>query len=341
MNQTTALIASAAVVISSATTELMRRYALRRNLLDVPNARSSHAVPTPRGGGVGIVVAFFVTALVLAMTGQIGARLLAALLLGGGMTALIGFLDDRRPQPARIRFLVHACAAVCAVMLIGSMPDRVLLHWGLQVAWIGYVLTVIAVVWVTNLFNFMDGIDGIAAAEAVFVAGAGAAFNACYGGDSGLTAAFLCLAGASLGFLFRNWPPAKIFMGDVGSGFVGFMLAALGLAASQPGTFPIEVWIILGGAFFVDATLTLIMRIARGERWYEAHRSHAYQRLARRWNAHLPVTLLLTIINLFWLLPWAICAASYPARASLSLAAALLPLAAAVVACNATRDSPT
>jgi Fuc2NAc and GlcNAc transferase len=145
----------------------------------------------------------------------------------------------------------------------------------------------------------------------------------------------LCLAGASLGFLRWNWPPARIFMGDVGSGFLGFALAVLGLAASRSGAVPIEVWAILGGVFMVDATVTLIRRAGRGDRWFEAHRLHAYQHLARRWHSHLAVTLVVIAIDVIWLLPWALAAANFPAHAPLFLAAALIPLALVFLACGA------
>jgi Fuc2NAc and GlcNAc transferase len=193
----------------------------------------------------------------------------------------------------------------------------------------------LTLVWTTNLFNFMDGLDGIAGSEAVFVSGAGAWLNWREGGALGLTAAMACLAATCLGFLRWNWPPARIFMGDVGSGFLGFSLAVLGLAASQQGMLPIEIWAILGAVFLVDATVTLVRRLARGDRWFEAHRTHAYQNLARRWKAHLPVTILVIMVDVFWLLPLAILAANFPPHALSLLAVALAPLIALVIACGA------
>jgi Fuc2NAc and GlcNAc transferase len=217
------------------------------------------------------------------------------------------------------------------------VPESALANWGLHGAWIGGFIALLTLVWVANLFNFMDGIDGIAGSEAVFVSGAGALLNWSRGGSVGLTAAMLCLAAASLGFLRWNWPPARIFMGDVGSGFLGFTLIVLGLAANQHGTIPFEVWGILGGFFFVDATVTLLTRMARGDRWFSAHRTHAYQWLARRWRAHLPVTLLVSAINILWLLPWAWLATSRPAYAKDFLAVALAPVVVLVVLLGAGR----
>jgi Fuc2NAc and GlcNAc transferase len=320
------LVVITAFVIAVVATGLMRRYALQRNLMDIPNLRSSHALPTPRGGGVAIVVAFFIAALLLALLGLMDPLLLGALLIGGSAMALVGYLDDRRHLRASVRFGVHFAAALCAVILLGGIPERALAHWGLHGAWIGGVVAVLALIWIVNLFNFMDGLDGIAGSEAVFVSGAGAWLCWHQGDAPGLTATMLCLAAASLGFLRWNWPPARIFMGDVGSGFLGFSLAVLGLAASQKGAFPIEAWPILGGVFLVDATVTLIRRITRGDRWFNAHRTHAYQHLARRWKGHLPVTMLVMAINVFWLLPLAIFATRYPAQALWLVAIALAPL---------------
>jgi Fuc2NAc and GlcNAc transferase len=264
--------------------------------------------------------------------------LLGTLLIGGGAMALVGYLDDQRHLRASVRFGVHLAAALWAVILLGGIPERALANWGLHGVWIGGLIAVLTLVWTTNLFNFMDGLDGIAGSEAVFVSGAGAWLSWYEGGAPGLTVIMACLAAASLGFLCWNWPPARIFMGDVGSGFLGFSLAVLGLAASQKGIFPIEVWAILGGVFLVDATVTLIRRVIRGDRWFNAHRTHAYQHLARRWKAHLPVTILVMLINAFWLLPIAILAARFPYYALWLLATALAPLVALVIVCGAGTD---
>ena len=284
---------------------------------------------------MGAVLAFLGALLVLAFLTEIEAGLVFGLVAGGLATALIGFFDDRRSQPAVVRFGVHLAASVCVFLSIGGISERALGSWGLHGAWIAGLVTVMMLAWATNLFNFMDGIDGIAASESVFMCAAGAWINWHQAGDVGLTAAFLFLAAASLGFLYWNWPPARIFMGDVGSGFLGFSIAALGLAASRSAAVPIEVWAILGGVFVVDATTTLLRRIARGDRWIEAHRMHAYQHLARRWRAHLPVTVWVIVIDVVWLLPWATFAAKDPALAPWSLAGALVPLVFIALACGA------
>ena len=318
-------------------TGFARRYALRNAILDIPNVRSSHATPTPRGGGLAIVLVFMGALIVLVSSGQLPLGIGFALAAGGGVIAVTGYLDDHQALPASIRICVHLIAATLAVVLVGGISQTTLQHLGLHGFWLGSLLGLVALSWFTNLFNFMDGIDGIAGSEAIFVAGAGALFNWRFGGDSGLTLAMLALAAATLGFLVWNWPPARIFMGDVGSGFLGFTLAALGLAASRHGAVPLEVWAILSGVFFVDATVTLLRRMVRGDRWFEAHRLHAYQILARRWQAHLPVTVLVIAIDVLWLFPWAWVAAVRPAQAMLCVAGSWIPLVIAALLVGAGR----
>jgi Fuc2NAc and GlcNAc transferase len=318
-------------------TGLARRHALRHAILDIPNVRSSHVAPTPRGGGLAIVGAFSAALVMLVFAAGLPIKIAFTLIAGGGAVALTGYLDDRKTLPASVRICVHAIAASLAIIVVGGVTQPTLQHMGLHGVWAGGLLGLVAVTWFTNLFNFMDGIDGIAGSEAVFVAGAGALLNWRFGGDGGLTASMLALAAATLGFLIWNWPPARIFMGDVGSGFLGFALAVLSLAASRHSAVPLEAWVILGGVFLVDATFTLISRAARGQRWFEAHRAHAYQILASRWRAHLPVTVLVIAVNVLWLFPWAWVAAIYPARAMVCVLAALTPLAVFVLLAGAGR----
>ena len=324
---TEAVIAVAlAFLIALFGTARMRAFALKAGLIDRPSSRSSHSTPTPRGGGLAIVAAFLAALLGLYARGYIDARIAAALIGGGCGIAVVGFVDDRRSVPARVRFLVHLGSAALAVGLIGGVPMTPLGHFGEGEIWLSRLIAVVAIAWAINLFNFMDGIDGIAGAQAVFMSSAGAGLNFYLGGDSSETVAMLCVGSASLGFLVWNWPPAKIFMGDVGSGFLGFSLAGLGLAASRRNHAAVAVWLILGGVFLADASVTLARRMARGDRWFEAHRMHAYQHLARRWHGHLPVTLVVNAVNVGWLLPWAICAAAYPTHGAAIVTAALLPL---------------
>ena len=226
-------LAIATCVFAVIATELVRRHALHNALLDIPNMRSSHAAPTPRGGGLAIVAAFLGAVAWLISAKLLRIDVAIVLVFGGGAVALGGYLDDRKSLPASTRLCIQIVAAIFAVAVLGGIAEQTLARFGLHGIWAGRLLAFVALIWLTNLFNFMDGIDGIAGSEAIFVAGAGAVINCAHGGDSGLTAAMMVLGAATLGFLVWNWPPARIFMGDVGSGFLGFNLGVLALAASR------------------------------------------------------------------------------------------------------------
>lgn len=283
-------------------TALIRQYALQRKVLDIPNQRSSHSVPTPRGGGLAIVITFYVVVVGLFFTAQLEIQRLV-ILLAGLLVAGIGFWDDHIHVPARWRFLVHFLASLIVLYFLQGFPPIFVGQWRFEPDILGYIIGAFFLVWWLNLFNFMDGTDGIAASEAVFVAAALAGFL--YNADSQLFQVALFLAVASAGFLFWNRPPAKIFMGDVGSGYLGFVLGVLVLMAAHRSPFMLFSGLVLFGVFFVDATYTLLYRIASGQKWYEAHCSHTYQHAAKNYG-HFKVLIVVWLINLFWLLPVAV-----------------------------------
>ncbi|MEZ5628483.1 MAG: glycosyltransferase family 4 protein [Rhodocyclaceae bacterium] len=243
----------------------------------------------------------------------------------GALVALIGFLDDHGHIAARWRLLAHFGAAVWALVWLqplGVMP------LGLSGSMSGVLMVMAALylVWMLNLYNFMDGIDGIASVEAVCVCVGGALLYWLHGANADALVP-LSLAGAVLGFLVWNFPPAKIFMGDAGSGFLGIVLGILSFQAAAVSPALFWSWAILLGVFIVDATYTLMRRLFRGERVYEAHRSHAYQHASQRAGRHLPVTLTVAALNLFWLLPLAVCVALDVLPGWLGVLVAYLPLA--------------
>lgn len=287
----------AAGIVSALGTGMIRNYAVRNDVLDRPNERSSHTTPTPRGGGLAVVAIVLVAVVALVISGLLSLRVGVAFGVGGLAVALIGWLDDHRPLPAGTRALVHVAAAIWAVYWTGGLRELDLGAGSLTLGFGGNVLAVLGVAWLINLFNFMDGIDGLAGAEALAVGGIGASLLA-LGGNHGLALLSAVVAAAAFGFLCWNWAPARIFMGDVGSGFLGFAFAVLALASEAADGPPLLVWLLLLGAFIVDATLTVMRRVVRGEPWYAAHRRHAYQRLVQAGYSHRQVTTWILALNL-------------------------------------------
>jgi Fuc2NAc and GlcNAc transferase len=330
------LIAIGCLGASALLTGLVRRLLVSRRQLVIPGERSLHDVPTPQGGGIAIVASTLAAQCALAALGIVPLGALLAFGGGGAAVAVIGFLDDRRHVSPLLRISVHLAAAAWALFWLGGLPAIPLGGESMNLGIGGYVLGTLGIIWSLNLFNFMDGIDGLAASEGTFVAFAGAALSLLIGTAPAAPAVALMLGCACIGFLIFNWPPAKIFMGDVGSGYVGYTIALLVVVAARDNAVAWLVWLILGSVFFVDATLTLARRSLRGERVYEAHRSHTYQRLARRWG-HLPVTVGVLVVNLLWLLPCAWLAAVYPERSAWIALAALTPLVLVALAAGVGR----
>ncbi|ANC04446.1 glycosyl transferase [Pseudomonas putida] len=319
------LIIALALVGAAALTGTVRRYAIRKSVLDIPNERSSHSVPTPRGGGVAIVVAFIAATLLLFAFGNVSLATTSALVLGGAGVAVLGFYDDLGHIPARWRLLGHFLAGIWIVFNLGGLAPITLWGEASNLGFIGSLLAVVFLVWMLNLYNFMDGIDGLASSEAVFVGLSGGLiyFLSGHGGLAGLSFA---LAASGAGFLLWNFPPAKIFMGDAGSGFLGVVMGTMALIAGWTSPDFFWCWVILLGVFVVDATVTLLRRLMRGEKVYEAHRSHAYQFASRQFASHKKVTLAAWGLNLFWLFPVALLVAFCGLNGVLGVCLAYLPL---------------
>jgi Fuc2NAc and GlcNAc transferase len=260
-------------------TERVRRYARALGILDVPNERSSHRVPTPRGGGLAIAVAVIAAIGTGAILGWVPARFAAAAIGGGGAVAWVGWRDDRQSLSPWTRLAVQLAAALWALAWMGIPTTLAFGRTMLYLGPAGPILVLLWVLWLTNLFNFMDGIDGIAGVEAIAVGTIGGALLLRAGRED-LALVSFGLAAAALGFLYWNWSPASIFMGDVGSGFLGFLFGILAVQSERAAAVPLWAWALLLGAFLFDATLTLVRRVVGGEVWYAAHRSHAYQRAA-------------------------------------------------------------
>lgn len=298
----------------------MRRYAIRRSLVDIPNQRSSHSSPTPLGGGLAIMIVTSAGVALQLVIGDLDRRVGIGLLVGGGLIALVGWIDDHHDLRARWRAMAQFAAAAWFVYWVGAPESLWLGAWSLSLGVAAPVLAVVGLVWLTNLFNFMDGIDGIAGGEAVSVGTVGG-FLLFASGEPGLAGTVLLVAAASLGFLVWNWAPARIFLGDVGSGFLGFMLGALAIASDRADAVPLLVWMLLLGVFVFDATVTLLRRLRR-ERFYVAHRRHAYQRAVAAGLSHRAVTLVVlglnTVLAVFAAIAW-----TWPELAPLAALAAI------------------
>lgn len=330
-------IAAAALAVSFLLTLAIKRTAGGLGLIDVPNERSSHALPTPRGGGVAIAISSLAAMGVLAALGIMPAHLFLAIAPGGVAVAAVGLIDDIRPLSARVRLFVHFMAATWAVVCIG--PVGFFQHFAPhtpEFRWLGDAISTVGIVWFLNMYNFMDGIDGIAASQALFMC-AGVVLLALFSAGIAYTApAAIVVGAAACGFLLWNWPPAKIFMGDVGSGYLGFVFAVLGLASGAHSVFGPWSCLILAGVFAVDATFTVVRRFLSGKQVTEAHRTHAFQLLARSMG-HRKVTLSVGLVNLAWLLPCALGSVLWPQDAMWITAVALSPLVICAFAIGAGR----
>lgn len=306
--QTTLFLSAFCFLLALILTWAAKGYALQSKLLDQPNERSSHTVPTPRAGGVAIVGAFFTALVIMGLGHLLNLRLFAALIGACAVVAALGFMDDLRGLSVRVRILGQAVATVWALAWIGPLPPVTVLGVTIDLGFGMTMIYAIYIIWSINLFNFMDGIDGIAGIEAISVGLGGALiwWIVQPASDWPVAVVFAACVG---GFLAWNFPPARIFMGDAGSGFLGLVVAVLALWSSCSASHLLWCWLILTGCFMVDATTTLIRRVLRGERFYQAHRHHAFQYAARKHASHKAVSLAVLAINILWLLPVAVAVA--------------------------------
>ncbi len=285
------------------------RYAHRRALVDHPGRRRSHHVPTPRGGGIGIVATVLAGLLlvVVAGTGTISSLLASAIAVAVAMVGMVGWIDDHRGLAARWRFAAHLLATLllfAPVLLsqsseyFGAIDARN--TWPLLVFAAGFACLLL--VWAINLHNFMDGIDGLLAIQAIFVF-AVSAFAFLLAGRIAAAVGALTCVGATAGFLPFNFPRARIFMGDVGSGVLGLLVGIDILFLLATPRIALATGVIACSAFVTDATCTLLSRMLRGRRWYSAHREHLYQWLVRSGFSHARVVALYMGWNVLIALP--------------------------------------
>lgn len=308
-------------LVSVCLTAMLIRLAPRFQLLAHPNARSSHQSVTPTMGGIAIVVPVL-GVLLLTVDGD---GSVVGLLAGAALLAVVGFLDDLRELGAGLRFL---CQIIAVALLLYTLELPLGPFW---LAVVGLLL-----LWHVNLFNFMDGIDGIAGVQTLLFC-VGVILLA--GGVTGTAGPVLwALCAASIGFLAFNWPPARIFMGDVGALVLGLVIGALVIDLHRTGQVPAAASIILLTGFWFDASYTLCVRMLTGQPFTQAHRSHLYQRLSDRLG-HLGTTSVFMVAGLIWLFPLAWLSMRYPGWAAAWISLAVLPYMAGAVTLRAGRLS--
>jgi Fuc2NAc and GlcNAc transferase len=330
------LLLAGAAAASAILTAPLRAWLLRRRIVDLPGSRRSHALPTPRGGGLACVLA-----LVLASLAWPGALYAWWPLVGAvAFMAIVGWLEDRHQLSARLRFFCQAAVAVGLLAAAGGIDSVGLFGFDWHAWWLWTGLGAVAIVWLINLYNFMDGSDGMAAMQGLWAGGV-AAWLLYSSGQSQLAAFALAAAGAWGGFLAWNRPPAGIFMGDTGSLALGVAVAGCAVMGASSGAISVWVSFMISALFVVDATATLLARVLRGERWYTAHRQHAYQRLLDLGWSHSGVLGLYALINVLLVLPMIAAAVRWPHLDTMLAAglAVVLAVGGRVVQSAATRHN--
>ena len=256
----------------------------------IPNERSLHEIPTPTGGGIAIVVTWYIGITIIYLYGMIDRTLYFAL-LSGILIAVVSLLDDLFGVKPLVRLIVHFLAAILAFLFLHGLRPLVLPGLNFEYNYIIYPVAVIGIVWFINLFNFMDGVDGFASVEAIIICAVLFVFT--------WNISTLLLIACIGGFLCWNWPKARIFMGDIGSTQLGFIVVVMGIYFHNSFEFSILNWIMLTSPFWFDATLTLFRRWRNGEKLSEGHRKHVYQRLVRMGYSHEQVNYFLILLNVF------------------------------------------
>ena len=288
---------------------LYKKYANYIGIMATPNYRTLHELPIPRGGGIVFSILFILAIFLIWRYLQLSDNLFLMLGVGGGMAAIFGFIDDIKNIRARIKLIIQLLLSSWALYCLYS-ANLLLLNW------LPIFITIPAylffMVWIINAYNFMDGVDGMAASGAVFASLTLALVLYLTDNSVELIPIFILIAAMVGGFIIFNWPPASIFMGDAGSVFLGYIFGSLLLFTTLNGYLSIWIWLTVFGYFFADTTVTQIVRVISIKKWYLPHRSHAYQNLARITGSHLKVTGGVTLYNIIWIFPLTLLSALMP-----------------------------
>jgi Fuc2NAc and GlcNAc transferase len=287
-------------------TAWVHKFALRNSIIDHPNPRSLHVEATPRGGGLSVAILLLLGIVILFRFHLLSAEVSIAAFIGGSMVAIIGWLDDKSGFPTVLRAFFYILASIWAVYwILGSSKFSIIDDFILSFC------LILGIAWLINLYNFMDGSDGLAAIQAISAGIMGAVYLFDVN-ESGLALFTLLLVAANTGFLLWNWPPARIFMGDVGSCLLGFVFGVIIVDTFINETLSLSVWLILLSIFICDASLTLTARFLSGKQWYRAHREHAYQRFIQMNKSHKQLLFYIILINTIFLYPMSYLAYIFP-----------------------------
>jgi len=310
-------------------TSYLRKFALKKRVLDIPNERSSHQLPMPRGGGLSFVICILSALVWLIVTSQVTPILGFSIFFALLSVAVVGLWDDLKRLPASWRLVGHFIAAAMILYGIGGVEQWLGLKNELLII-IANMMVGIYLVWVINLFNFMDGIDGLAAMQVLTVS-LGGALLFFMEGQTQCNVLIMLVAASVFGFFVWNFPRARIFMGDAGSGFLGLLVGVFSLLAAEVNVTLFYGWIILNAVFFTDATMTLLRRAYLRKNIFSAHCSHAYQHATKYYRKHWVVTLSVALINMIYLLPIAVMVQQQYLSGLLGILLAYLPLSLLVL----------
>jgi len=269
------------ILISFSLTYFIKNYMIKKSFVASVNERSSHTVPTPHGGGIALAITWFIGLGYLYFIGEISPNLFYALIFGA-VISIVSFFDDIYELSPKLRLMIQAIVAIGGLYFLGGFDTLTFGIFDIQNPIFTNIFAFFMIIWFINLYNFLDGINGYAGSQAVFLALAGFVL---FGGNH-----FLVLAVAVLGFLYWNWNRAKIFMGDVGSTLLGYNIAIFTIYYANQEATNFWIWIILFGVYWFDATLTLVRRKLNKEKLSQAHKKHAYQRLTQAGWSHYKVT---------------------------------------------------
>lgn len=320
--------------------QFYRRFAIYFGIIDLPNERSQHAVPMPRGAGICFYIGFVATLAILYFMELLSLQFTYPIFLGGSVIMLLGYWDDLKSLPASVRLFVQLLGSVFIVALLthGFSKDieiSFLPKWPVLTS----IFCILYVAWFVNLYNFMDGSDGLATLTGILGAGIISAVSF-FLDNTEIAIIYSCLCFALLAFLTLNWHPAVVFMGDSGAYFLGYIFGAFALLSKLVYDTSLYIHLIVFGMFVVDATWTLIMRVARGEKAYRPHKQHAFQKLVAAGWSHQRVALFYGGVILLWLTPMTVLLLQYSRYSFLFLVIAYLPIFFFVLAARAGTEQP-